>query len=189
LEVSKDGVNRKNTIVMNNNYTKYLPKGWIEVSLGEIITLEYGKSLTASQRKNGSCKVWGSNGIVGTHNDFLIEGPVIIVGRKGSVGAIHYAYENCWPIDTTYYINSIHSISSQFVYYLLKYIKLLDLDTSTTIPGLNRESVYTQKVLLPPLNEQYRIVEKIEELFSEIEHTEKTYLTYKNVWIFIGNGN
>jgi type I restriction enzyme S subunit len=69
-------------------------------------------------------------------------------------------------------INSIKSLSSQFVFYLLKYINLSDLDKSTTIPGLNRESVYSQKILLPPFNEQYRIVGKIEELFSEIDHIE-----------------
>ena len=161
---------------MTNNYPKnnVVPEGWIEVSLGEIITLEYGRSLTALQRKHGNYKVWGSNGIVGTHNAFLIEGPVIIVGRKGSVGAVHYSHEKCWPIDTTYYINSIHSLSYRFVYYLLKYLNLSDLDTSTTIPGLNREMVYSRKILLPPFNEQNRIVEKIEELFSEIEYSEKT---------------
>lgn len=149
-----------------------LPKGWIETSLGEIITLEYGKSLTASNREKGQYNVWGSNGIVGSHNDFLIEGPVIIVGRKGSVGTIHYSYERCWPIDTTYYIDTIDSLSSRFLYYMLGYLNLANLDKSTTIPGLNRESIYSQRVILPPLNEQYRIVEKIEELFSEIEHVE-----------------
>lgn len=157
---------------MSKQNENNLPEGWIKVHLGEVITLEYGKSLIALDREKGKYKVWGSNGIVGTHDDFLIEGPVIIVGRKGSVGTVNYSQENCWPIDTSYYINSIKSLSSQFIFYLLKHINLSDLDKSTTIPGLNRESAYRQKVLLPPLNEQYRIVEKIEELFSEIEHVE-----------------
>ncbi len=160
------------------------PEGWVEVSLGEIITLEYGKSLIATDRENGQYKVWGSNGVVGTHNDFLIEGPVIIVGRKGSVGTVHYSYEGCWPIDTTYYINSINSLSSRFLYYLLKYLNLADLDKSTTIPGLNRESAYSQRMLLPPLDEQYRIVEKIEELFSEIDHVETNLYDVKKRFDF-----
>lgn len=157
-----------------------LPKGWIEIPLGEIITLEYGKSLTSLEREMGNYKVWGSNGIVGTHNDFLVDGPLIIVGRKGSVGAIHYSSDKCWPIDTTYYINSIKSLSSQFVYYLLKHLNLSSLDKSTTIPGLNREIAYSQRILLPPLEEQYRIVEKIEELFSEIENVEQNLFDTSN---------
>lgn len=153
-----------------------LPNGWIETLLGEIITLEYGKGLTGLERERGMYKVWGSNGVVGTHNDFLIDGPVIIVGRKGSVGVIHYSPDKCWPIDTTYYINSIKSLSTLFIYYLLKHLNLSSLDKSTTIPGLNREIAYSQRILLPPLEEQCRIVEKIEELFSEIENVEQNLL-------------
>ena len=104
-----------------------LPMGWVKISLREILTLEYGKSLIALDRENGFYKVWGSNGIVGTHNNFLVEGPVIIVGRKGSVGTVNYSAENCWPIDTTYYINSIKSLSPQFVFYLLQHLNFPDL--------------------------------------------------------------
>lgn len=155
---------------MSNTEHRYdLPNGWIEVSLGDIITLEYGKSLTAKERKDGEYKVWGSNGVVGNHNDFLIDAPVIIIGRKGSVGSINYSQEKCWPIDTTYYITPLQSISLKFIYYLLQQLNLSVLDKSTTIPGLNRENVYSLRVLLPPLMEQNRIVEKIEELFSRLE--------------------
>jgi len=157
---------------MDKKQSKYdIPKGWIEVTLRDIITLEYGRGLTAKERREGDYNVWGANGVVGTHDDFLIEGPAIIVGRKGSVGAVHYSQRECWPIDTTYYINPFKSLSSRFIYYLLKYINLSSLDKSTTIPGLNREIVYSQKILLPPLNEQYQIVEKIEELFSELDES------------------
>ncbi|CAK7018392.1 MAG: Type-1 restriction enzyme EcoKI specificity protein [Parabacteroides sp.] len=62
---------------------------------------------------------------------------------------------------------------------MLKHINLSNLDKSTTIPGLNRESVYRQYISLPPLNEQYRIVEKIEELFSEIENVEASLYKIK----------
>lgn len=165
---------------MNKKGHSKVPHGWIEVSIGEIITFEYGRSLTGLERKRGVYKVWGSNGVVGTHNDFLIDGPVIIVGRKGSVGTVHYSSDKCWPIDTTYYVNSINNLSSRFVYYLLIYANLSSLDKSTTIPGLNRESAYSKRILLPPLEEQNRIVEKIEELFSEIENAEITLIDIKN---------
>jgi type I restriction enzyme S subunit len=80
---------------MNNKEHSKVPHGWIEVPIGEIITLEYGRSLTGLERERGIYKVWGSNGVVGTHNDFLIDGPVIIVGRKGSVGTVHYSSDKC----------------------------------------------------------------------------------------------
>lgn len=148
-----------------------IPTGWVETSLGSIISLEYGRSLTGKKRITGKYKVWGSNGIVGTHNDFLTDDSVIIIGRKGSIGTINYSMDKCWPIDTTYYFSPTSSLSFKFIYYLLKELDLSQLDSSSTIPGLNRDSIYSRKILLPPLNEQHRIAEKIEELFSNIEKT------------------
>lgn len=148
--------------------------GWIPVSLGDIITLEYGKQLTEKDRNGEGYAVWGSNGIVGTNSEYLVKGPVIIIGRKGAVGTVHYSDENCWPIDTTYYIKPLNSVSLRYLYFLLHHLNLKNLDKSTTIPGLNRNNVYALNVLLPPVAEQQRIVSKIEELFSELEQSVKT---------------
>ncbi|MDZ7763788.1 MAG: restriction endonuclease subunit S [Melioribacteraceae bacterium] len=38
------------------------------------------------------------------------------------------------------------------------------------MPGLNRNDAYAIEIPLPPLTEQHRIVEKIEELFSELDN-------------------
>ena len=84
-----------------------LPENWISCRLGDLLAFEYGKSLTKSARSgNGEYPVFGSSGIVGLHDAYLVEGPVIIVGRKGAAGSVCYSEANCWPIDTTYYIRS-----------------------------------------------------------------------------------
>ncbi|WP_423130168.1 restriction endonuclease subunit S [Gaoshiqia sp. Z1-71] len=150
-----------------------LPEGWIWTTIGEILVFEYGKALPQSERvQSGKYPVYGSNGKVGFHSDFLIDGPVIIIGRKGSVGAIHLENNKCWPIDTTYFIVKAKSLNQKFIYYLLKSLRLEKLDSSTAIPGINRNSVYELKIPLPPLDEQHRIVARIEELFSELDHAE-----------------
>lgn len=147
------------------------PKGWEKIQLGEIIELEYGKGLPKRIRnKDGKFPVYGSNGQVGNHDEFLINGPSIIVGRKGSAGAVHYSNQNCWPIDTTYFVRNFPSLNLKFWYYLMGSLNLQLLDKSTTIPGLNRNDAYAKSILVPPLNEQKRIVSKIEELFSELDN-------------------
>ena len=52
---------------------------------------------------------------------------------------------------------------------MFRSLNLAKLEASTAIPGLNRNHAYDETVLLPPLNEQHRIVAKIEELFSELD--------------------
>ena len=147
-----------------------LPENWISCRLGDLLAFEYGKSLTKSARSgNGEYPVFGSSGVVGLHDAYLVEGPVIIVGRKGAAGSVCYSEANCWPIDTTYYIRSGQFLNSKFVYFLLHSLNLAKLESSTAIPGLNREKAYDEIVLLPPLAEQHRIVAKIEELFSELD--------------------
>ena len=81
-----------------------IPKEWEVVRLGEIFSLEYGKGLTEKERENGEYPVYGSNGVVGYHSQYIVKGPGIIVGRKGTIGAITWSDRNFWPIDTTYYI-------------------------------------------------------------------------------------
>ena len=82
------------------------PANWCEVALGEICEFKYGKSLPDAIRAGGNVPVFGSNGVVGQHNESITVAPVIVVGRKGSLGEVNFSSVPCWPIDTTYYIDS-----------------------------------------------------------------------------------
>ncbi|WP_018403878.1 restriction endonuclease subunit S [Marinobacter gelidimuriae] len=150
--------------------SEQLPEGWLRTSVGTILEFSYGKGLVKNSRnEQGPFPVYGSSGIVGYHDDFIVEGPKVIVGRKGAAGAVHLCLDNCWPIDTTYFININVGVDVKFAYYLLKNLRLNQFETSTAIPGLNRDDAYRLSISLPPLNEQHRIVAKIETLFSELD--------------------
>ena len=78
---------------------------WVKQRLGDIFKLEYGKGLISELRIPGEFPVYGSSGFVGTHSEFFVEGPGIIVGRKGSVGEVYFSKQNFFPIDTVFYIS------------------------------------------------------------------------------------
>jgi type I restriction enzyme S subunit len=127
-------------------------------TLGDICEFKYGKSLPASLREPGDARVFGSNGPVGTHIQSLLDGPAIVVGRKGSYGEVHYSDGPLWPIDTTYYVDaSSTECDLRWLHYLLKHLPLTTLNKSAAVPGLNREDAYRLPVLLPPLDQQRRI--------------------------------
>ncbi|WP_081630695.1 restriction endonuclease subunit S [Thioalkalivibrio sp. ALE16] len=145
-------------------------KMWAQCKLGDVISLEYGKALKKTTRnESGVFDVYGSSGVVGKHDEALVEGPAIVVGRKGSVGSVFYSHGGLWPIDTTYFVKPPKGVDGRFLALYLKYLRLSDLDTSTAVPGLNRDDAYRLEVAIPPTNEQRRIVAKIEELFSELD--------------------
>jgi len=137
----------------------------------EVCTLEYGASLPKEKRIDGPYPVVGSNGITGFHSAYLVKGPAIIVGRKGSAGEVTLIENNCFPIDTTYYVKQTNPAESNisFLFWLLKTLNLPELRGGAGIPGLNRTDVYeTHQIPLPPLEVQKEIVAEIEGYQNEI---------------------
>lgn len=131
----------------------------------EVCALEYGFSLPKQTRVNGIFPVVGSNGITGYHNEYKVEGPVIVVGRKGSVGEVNWIKQSCTPIDTTYYAKLVKPETTNFryLYYILKSLDLPSLKNGAGIPGISRSDVYSKKKIpLPPLAIQQEIVEKLD---------------------------
>jgi type I restriction enzyme M protein len=144
--------------------TRAAREDWPVVSFKEVATLEYGKALPARSRNEGKYPVMGSNGISGLHDHALIEGPGIVVGRKGSAGFVQWIDEDYWPIDTTYYIKPNTELNLRYLYYVLCNSGMEKLRNGAGIPGLNREDVYSSiKIPLPPAEIQEQIVAEFAE--------------------------
>jgi len=146
-----------------------IPKGWREGKVGKAAELLYGKGLKEKNRTNGSIPVYGSNGIVGYHNEYLVKGPGIIIGRKGSLGKINYSKNDFFPIDTTYYVKMKQDNDMNFFYYLLFTLQLDTMNSHSAVPGLNRNDVYSIDILLPPLPEQQAIASVLGSLDDKID--------------------
>ena len=154
---------------------------WPLVELGDVIVLEYGKPLKKSDRKGGEFPVFGSNGVVGWHNEHLVKGPFIVVGRKGSAGAVTFSEKSGFPIDTTFYvkIKDKRKLSLKFIYHILKGLHLDKINTQSGIPGLNRNDAYVIKIPLPPLSVQEEIVAEIEGYQKIIDGAKQVVENYK----------
>ncbi len=149
-----------------------MPEEWAVVKTNKLFSLEYGAGLPDRERSGEGYPVYGSNGIVGYHKECLINDIGIVVGRKGTIGSVTLTRNSFWPIDTTYYIKLKQESNIIWAYYLLLKLKLKRLDSSTGVPGLNRNDVYELKVPLPPLQEQRRIAEILTAADQRIEKEE-----------------
>jgi len=127
-----------------------MPEGWEVKALGELVELAYGKALRAADRKDGTVPVYGSNGQVGWHDEKLVVGPGIVVGRKGNPGVVTWAHGDFYPIDTTFYVVPRNAnFGVHFLFFALSIQDLPSVAADSAVPGLNRKLAYMNMQLLP----------------------------------------
>ncbi|MXW67610.1 MAG: hypothetical protein F4Z72_11525 [Gemmatimonadales bacterium] len=143
-----------------------LPRNWCSVAVGDILEFKYGKGLKASDREeHGPVPVYGSNGIVGYTVEPLTARPSVIVGRKGSAGALNKCDGPSWTTDVAYYVEAPDFFDLEFLFLSLATLDLNELARGVK-PGLSRADAYAKLIRVPPLGEQGRIVAKVDELMT-----------------------
>ena len=141
-----------------------VPSGWKVGKVENLMTLSYGKALKATDRIDGSVPVYGSGGITGYHNETLVKGPSVIVGRKGTVGSLYWEDRPFFPIDTVFYVRTDKPLT--YCYYLLQTLGLEDMNTDGAVPGLNRNNAYR----LPLVVATTSILESFDEIVSSLRN-------------------
>ena len=126
-----------------------IPKGWRVKPIGELLELAYGKGLPKKQRREGPFPVYGSGGINGFHNEFLVQGPGIIVGRKGTVGSVYWEEDSFFPIDTVFFVKLKSGLPMYWVFLKLSAMDIQKLGADSAVPGVNRNTVHAQKWIVP----------------------------------------
>lgn len=101
-------------------------------------------------------------------------GEILIVcdgSRSGFVGRAIDGY-----VGSTLAVISADGMSADYLYYFLqgKYALLNTKKKGTGTPHLDQQILFQQKLIVPSLEEQKRIVARIEELFSELDNGVET---------------
>ena len=151
-----------------------IPCGWRMGKLGEICEFAYGKGLKSENRAEGEYPVVGSNGIVGTHNEYLVKGPGIVIGRKGTIGEVIWIHKDFFPIDTTFYIKDLLGVGGlYFHYFLLKGQDFKKIASDSAVPGLNRNQAYDNLIVIPTPDAIKRFNAIVLAIFKNITNDEQ----------------
>lgn len=142
-----------------------LPDTWPLVRLKDVATIRYGKALHSDSREaKGTVPVYGSSQTSGLHDVAYHDKPSIIIGRKGSVGSVQYVDVPFWPIDTVFFLDEVSPhVDLRFLAAALSHFGLERYKIVVGVPGLNRDDLANFKFPLPPLSEQQRIVDILQE--------------------------
>ena len=141
-----------------------VPTGWAIVKVGDVLTLKRGYDLPKQDREIGPFPIFAANGPVGKHSKLMVKAPGVVTGRSGTIGKVHYVEEDFWPLNTSLYVQDFHGNDPKFISWMLRSLDLIQFSSSTAVPSLNRNIVHDSETIVPPLQEQIRIVTAIEAL-------------------------
>ncbi|WP_181979072.1 restriction endonuclease subunit S, partial [Phocaeicola plebeius] len=187
-------INPKAEITCDNaHYTFKVPTGWIMCKLGEICALENGYAFSSDDYKqqgiplvrisNISDNTINLNGCVFVKKEvddrFIVKNGDLLIALSGATTGKMGVYEN----ENIAYLNQRVGnlkikknvlLPEYRNYYMFSQIeKILKLAYGGAQPNISSKIICELQFLLPPLMEQKRIVQKIEELYSYFDNIQK----------------
>jgi type I restriction enzyme S subunit len=148
-------------------------KHWKPAVLQDLVFLQRGYDITKAQQKEGDVPVFSSSGLNSWHNEAAAKGPGVIIGRKGTLGSVHYSENDYWPHDTTLWSKSLNGNNPRFVYYALKCLGLERFNVGGANPTLNRNHIHGLPIFLPDRHTQDDIVEILSSYDDLIENNRR----------------
>ncbi len=154
-----------------------IPEKWKWLKLGSVFRLKAGKFISSSEIKEaGKYPCFGGNGIRGYVDHYNKEGKFPLIGRQGALcGNINIADGRFYATEHAVVADGGELIDSDCAAYFLKQLNLNQYATKTAQPGISVKRISETPFPLPSLEEQRRIVTKINQLFEQIDRAEKAY--------------
>ena len=154
-----------------------IPENWVWCRLGDCIKLLSGQDLTPDKYNasgKGTIYITGASNIengritVNRWTEFpraIAHKGELLITCKGTIGEM--CFLNIDKVHIARQIMSIKGILVDIKYvhiFLLNYVNTLKANAKSMIPGIERKNVLNALFPLPPLSEQQRIVEKLDQL-------------------------
>ena len=158
-----------------------MPAHWTAPALKHLCTMQAGKNLISEQiSTSGRYPVYGGNGQRGYYSDYNVNGNFLLVGRQGALcGNVHCFSGKFWATEHAVVTTPSKITNISYLYYLLIAMDLNQYaSNSAAQPGLSVGNILTVKTLLPPIDEQVRISEFLDNCCPRIDEviTEKQSL-------------
>lgn len=135
-----------------------IPVEWKATQIISAASLQRGHDITEGELLDGPYPVVSSSGIIGWHREYTSSGPNVVVGRKGTIGNVHYLQRDFWAHDTSLYVTNFYGNDEKYFYYLFIYLDLARFGTKSGSPSLNRNDIHPIWIGLPVSTEQNQIV-------------------------------
>lgn len=123
---------------------------------------------------NKNYPYFGTGGIKGYTNDFLIDGEYILTPRNGTIGTIFFHSGKSFPSDHMYIIKTNDKICTiTYLKYVLLGNNLSDNKRGATIPNITKDNLENLHIQIPSISDQEKIVKEMEQIDNFEEQVKK----------------
>ena len=156
-----------------------VPENWVWATLGDIFTLQAGKNITAKDISEKQDMVhcfpcYGGNGLRGYVSSYNREERFPLIGRQGALcGNINEANGRFYATEHAVVVDTYCDTNIDWAINVLVYLNLNQYATSTAQPGLSVGTISEVVIPIPPLEEQQRISQKLNDWFCLIDQIEQ----------------
>lgn len=184
-------INPEAEITCDNPQYGKLPNGWCEVQLGDVFNHNTGKALNASNTEGSMKRYLTTSNVYWNTFDFttvkqmyykdseldkcsITKGDLLVCegGDVGRAAIWNFNYDICIQNHLHRLRPKLGDLCVSLYYYVFYYLKVNNMIGGKGIGllGLSSNALHKLHVPLPPINEQHRIVAKIEELFAQLDN-------------------
>ena len=171
----------------DNGHRRKLPQGWAYCQLSHVLRITMGQSPKGDSLNNKKRGIEFHQGKICFSDKFLLRSEIftdeptkiaepnsILLCVRAPVGVVNIAKNRICIGRGLCALNPIEG-NADFYFYLLQTLQdsFENQSTGTTFKAISGEIIKNEKVALPPLAEQQRIVQKIEELFAVLDNIPK----------------
>jgi type I restriction enzyme S subunit len=144
-----------------------IPKEWALRPLLDLCELKRGYDLPMKNREPGNFPIISSSGRSDSHVTYKVKAPGIVTGRYGTIGQVFYIEDDFWPLNTTLYIVNFKGNIPRFIYYTLCAIDYQKYNDKAAVPGINRNHVHKEMVVIPPVKVQDRFADLLSPMWQK----------------------
>lgn len=146
---------------------------WKEAVLSDLVFFQRGFDITKAEQTSGDIPVVSSSGIKSYHSVAKVTGPGVVIGRKGTLGSVHFIPGDYWPHDTTLWSKDLKGNDPKFIYYFIKTLRLEHYNVGNANPTLNRNHIHGLEIKKPSLIIQQKIASTLSTYDDLIENNRR----------------
>ena len=146
-----------------------IPEEWDVTKLKYVLLISNGKDYKDIEVEEGGYPVIGSGGVFARSRDYMYDGDVVLLGRKGTIDKPLFYSGKFWTVDTMFYSTVLNGNNIKFMYYSSLLIPFSYYSTATALPSMTQSDLNNHVLCLPSISEQQKIADFLDKKTAQLD--------------------